>query len=83
MTERSAEAVLEVIRQFIIRQRGELPEAVTLDTPLRGLVDSFGLVDLGMEISRELDMAVLSGDLLPEDFASPRTLWTRIQEVSA
>lgn len=85
MAERSQEQVLELIKGFIIRQRGALPEAVELDTRLldAGLIDSFGLVDLGEEISRALGIPLLTGNLLPEDFESPRTLWLRIEEISS
>lgn len=45
---RSAQTILEITEAFVTQQRGKLPEPLTLDTPLRrGLIDSFGLVDLG------------------------------------
>lgn len=79
----SADAVLAIIRQFIIRTHGELPEPVELDTPLldSGMIDSFGLVELGMEISKEFQLPLLAGNLLPEDFETAQTLWDRIQKV--
>lgn len=81
----SAESVLSVIRDFVLREKGEVAEPLDLDTPLleSGLVDSFGLVDLGADISRELGIPILSGTLLPEDFETPRILWNRIQEVTS
>lgn len=83
--ERSPEAVLKVIREFIIREKGSLNQAIELDTQLLdgGMIDSFGLIELGEEIGQAFELPLFSGNLLPEDFESPRTLWNRIQEVLA
>ena len=79
----SAETILEIIREHIIRTHGELPEPVELDTQLlgTGLVDSFGLVDIGLEIARTFNVP-MKKNFLPEDFETPNALWTRVQELT-
>jgi len=81
----SPDSILEIIRAFVVRARGELPGPLDLDTALldTGMVDSFDLIDLGTEISTELEIPMLMGNLLPEDFETPRVLWNRIQEISS
>ena len=80
--ERSADTVLRVISESIVRAKGDLSTPLTLDTPLlEGLVDSFGLIELSEDIARALDLPLLSGNFVPEDFETPRTVWNRIQEI--
>ena len=82
--DRSPESVLVIIREFVVREKGELTEKIDLDTPLLdGVVDSFGLIDLAEEIGKAFELPLLSGNLLPEDFETARTLWNRIQDVQA
>mgnify|MGYP001367386587 CR=1 FL=1 len=83
--DRSAEAVLKILEEFIIREKGRLSEPLSLDTPLlqRGLIDSFAIVSLGEEFARAFGITVTSGTLIPEDFETPRQLWSRLQELAA
>jgi acyl carrier protein len=80
----SADAVLKIIEDFIIREKGRLSEPLSLDTPLlqRGLIDSFAVVSLGEEFSRAFGITVTSGTLIPEDFETPRALWSRLKDLT-
>jgi acyl carrier protein len=80
----SPEAVLKIIEEFIIREKGRLSEPLSLDTPLlqRGLIDSFAVVSLGEEFGNAFGIALTSGSLIAEDFETPRLLYNRLKDLA-
>jgi acyl carrier protein len=79
----SLESVVEVVSGFVGRTRGKLPRPINADTRLfqEGLIDSFGLVELILEIEKAAGGAIPEGALLPDDFESPRVLHSRLEEI--
>jgi acyl carrier protein len=70
-----AEAIAEI--------RGAAGLRIEPDTELfkTGYVDSFALVELIAWISDRMGIPIGDGDLMPEDFETPRKLWERLAEL--
>jgi acyl carrier protein len=77
------ESVLKTVNQFVAKTRGAPKKPIAADTLLyqEGHIDSFGLVELIADLERSLDVQLPPGTLIPEDFESPRGLWTRITQI--
>lgn len=78
----SLEDILPTIEGFLRRERSATV-AIDADTPLihTGLLDSFTMAQLAEEMSRVHGVDLKGGDLLPEDFESPRTLYLRLRHI--
>lgn len=75
--------LLTAIRNFIETHKGLDPSSVEVDTQLfqEGYLDSFSMVALIDKLSDELSLQLSPGDLIPDDFASVRSLEQRLQEL--
>jgi acyl carrier protein len=75
--------MLVVLESFIQSQHGVLRAPLDLDTRLldKGIIDSFALVSLSEELARAFALDLPPDALLPEDFETPRTLWTRLEQL--
>jgi acyl carrier protein len=76
----SLDAILIVIRAFVLRTRGTPDADITANTRLlqEGHVDSFGLIDLITELEGQLGLDLPQGSLIPEDFETPQILHERL-----
>ena len=76
----SEQVVLSVISDFATNVRGMARPTLSMDTHLfqEGLVDSFGIVELTAELEKALGVTLPGGELLPEDFETPRALLERL-----
>jgi acyl carrier protein len=77
------EQVVKTVGEYVTKTRGTPKAPITADTKLyqEGHVDSFGLVDLIADLETALAIDLPPGALIPEDFESPRVLWSRIREL--
>jgi acyl carrier protein len=77
------ETVIAVVSGFVSRTRGKQKQTISADTKLfqEGLIDSFGIVELIAELERAGGKPIPEGDLMPDDFESPRVLFNRLQEL--
>ena len=77
------EDVVRVIDAFIRRTRGRVAGVTSADTKLfqEGLLDSFAVAELILELERASGAAIADGALIPDDFESPRILYQRLQEI--
>ncbi len=77
------EAVVGAVAEQVVRQRGKVKEPIGPDTKLfqDGLIDSFGLVELQTHLERLAGKALPEGELMPDDFESPRVLHARLKEL--
>jgi acyl carrier protein len=75
------EAVIKVVSEFVARTRGPPKQPISADTKLfqEGLIDSFGLFELRSDVEAALGESVPEGELMPDDFESPRALWDRLE----
>jgi acyl carrier protein len=75
--------MLEVVRDFIRRKRGDSARSITADSKLLqdGLIDSFALVELIVDLEKELQISLPDGSLIPEDFETPKVLYDRLQDL--
>ncbi|MCG6927995.1 MAG: phosphopantetheine-binding protein [Acidobacteria bacterium] len=75
--------IVEVVARFVARTRGVDESTVEPTTQLlqEGLVDSFGLVELIVELESHLGTTLAEGTLLPEDFETPQVLFERLQQL--
>jgi acyl carrier protein len=82
MTNQIAE-VVALVGRFVARTRGVPADSVREDTPLfaEGLLDSFSLVELTADLEAGLGMTIPDGQLLPEDFETPTTLFGRLGQL--
>jgi acyl carrier protein len=66
------------IRKFIVRNlmMKKDENAITLDDPLleKGIVDSWGIVELTEFLAKEFGVRLDDSDILPENFHSVRTI---------
>jgi acyl carrier protein len=78
------DAVIAVVAHFVTRTRGAQKRAMGADTKLfqEGLLDSFGVVELSAELERAAGAPIPEGELIPDDFESPRTLFERLQQLA-
>ncbi len=78
------ESVVQVVDRHVARARGRKLGSIDADTPLfqQGLIDSFGLAELLIELEKLAGEPIPEGALVPDDFESPRVLHHRLQEVS-
>lgn len=81
----SFEAVRSVISDFVARTRGTPETPIGGETRLlqEGLVDSFGLVELIVDLEGALGLDLPQGSLIPEDFETPMVLYARLTELLA
>ena len=79
----SHQRVLEIIRQFVEHKKGSAAAAIVANTPLLrdGYLDSFALVELIVELERQLPATLPDGSLIPEDFETPQTLCERLEQL--
>jgi acyl carrier protein len=77
------ELVVAAVSNQVRRSRGKLKEPVGPDTKLfqDGLIDSFGLVELQAQLEKLSGKAIPEGELMPDDFESPRTLFARLKDL--
>jgi acyl carrier protein len=77
------EAVVGAVIEQVARQRGKVKEPIGPDTKLfqDGLIDSFGLVELQTRLESLAGKALPEGELMPDDFESPRVLHARLKEL--
>jgi acyl carrier protein len=77
------ESVVNTVNQYVAKTRGAPKKPIAPDTLLyqEGHIDSFGLVDLIADLETALKIELPPGTLIPEDFESPRALWTRIHQI--
>ena len=75
--------VLTTVRQFVEKKQGAAARPIDAETPLlrEGHVDSFGLVELIADLQQQLHITIADGDLIPEDFETPRTLYERLEAI--
>jgi acyl carrier protein len=75
--------ISEIVGSFLARTRGISAEVVQPSTPLlrEGLLDSFSLVELTLDLEQALGVTLQEGTLLPEDFDTPQVLCERIQQL--
>lgn len=78
----SLETVLQVVSSHVEKSNRSAIK-IAADTPLfeEGLVDSFGMSSILAALEDATGQQLPEGALLPDDFESPRTLHTRLQEV--
>jgi acyl carrier protein len=79
----SLESVIQIVNGFVTRTRGKLTRPIVADTKLfqEGLLDSFGLVELVLDLEKVSGTTIPEGHLLPDDFETPRVLHGRLQEL--
>ena len=77
------EAVVAAIAEQVGRSRGKVKQPVGPDTKMfqEGLIDSFGLVELQVQLEKLSGKALPEGGLMPDDFESPRVLHARLREL--
>jgi acyl carrier protein len=75
--------IAEIVGRFLSRTRGIGSDAVQPSTALlrEGLLDSFSLVELMLDLEQALGVTLQEGALLPEDFDTPQVLCERIQQL--
>ena len=75
--------VLLVVSRMVALTRGVPPESIQPSTKLlqEGLLDSFGLVDLVLELETVLGAKIPQTSLLPEDFETPEVLCERLKQL--
>ena len=75
--------MLEVVREFVRRKRGDLASRITADSKLLqdGFIDSFALVELIVDLESQLQISLPDGSLIPEDFETPEVLYARLQDL--
>jgi acyl carrier protein len=78
----SLESVIAAVAEHIERELGRPTIAIEADTKLlqNGLIDSFQIVQLAEDVSATFGVDPAYGDLVPDDFRTPRILWTRLKE---
>src|SRR6185295_5746700 len=66
--------MLEVVREFVQRQKGDSAKSITADSKLvqDGFIDSFTLVELIVDLEKQLQISLPDGSLIPEDFETPK-----------
>ena len=79
----SLEDVLSTIRSFIQRTRGAAARPISGDTRLLqdGHLDSFALAELIVDLEKALGISLPDGQLLPEDFETPKVLFERLTDL--
>lgn len=79
----SMEAMLGVVRRFVESKRGKPTQGIGPTTALLrdGYLDSFALVELIVELEKQLAIELPDGALIPEDFETPQVLYDRLQEL--
>jgi acyl carrier protein len=77
--------VISTVTQFVTRTRGQPKQPIGPDTKLfqEGYVDSFGLFELRADLEAAAGATIAEGDLMPDDFETPRVLFSRLQEIAA
>jgi acyl carrier protein len=77
------EAVIAAVADRVGRSRGKLKQPIGPDTKMfqDGLIDSFGLVELQADLEKLFGKALSEGELMPDDFESPRVLHARLKEL--
>jgi acyl carrier protein len=75
--------VADIVGRFLSRTRGISADAVQPTTALlrEGLLDSFSLVELMLDLEQALGVTLQEGTLLPEDFDTPQALCERIRQL--
>ncbi len=75
--------VVATVDGFVTRTRGRQQSAIGPDTRLfqEGLLDSFGMAELAEDLSKVAGKPIPEGELLPDDFDSPRVLFARLSEL--
>ena len=76
----TTDQVLEIVTKFIQGRSGEESLQIGENVKLlkEGLLDSFGMVELIVEIETKLDVVIPVGALIPEDFESVQVLQQRL-----
>jgi len=81
----SQDLMMRVVREFVERKRGKPALSIGLNTALLrdGYLDSFALVELIVELEKQLGVDLPAGSLIPEDFETPQpqVLYDRLQEL--
>lgn len=75
--------ILGVVRGFVETKRGKPAQGIGPNTALLadGYLDSFALVELIVELEKQLQINLPDGSLIPEDFETPQVLHDRLQEL--
>ena len=75
--------LMNTIKSFIAQKKGLGDVKIDANTPLLqgGLLDSFSLVELIVDIEKQLGETLPNGALIPEDFETPQVLFNRLEEV--
>ena len=75
--------ILGVVRGFVETKRGKPAQGIGPNTALLrdGYLDSFALVELIVELEKQLQISLPDGSLIPEDFETPQVLHDRLQEL--
>jgi acyl carrier protein len=79
----SHDRALQIVQQFVEHKKGSVVEPIGPDTYLLrdGYLDSFALVELIVELERQLPAKIPDGALIPEDFETPQTLCERLEQL--
>jgi acyl carrier protein len=77
------DSVVAAVAEQAQRLRGKLKDPIGPDTKLLqdGLIDSFGLVELQARLEKLAGKPIPEGELMPDDFESPRVLHARLKEL--
>jgi hypothetical protein len=80
----TVDRVTEIVRGYIEREVGD-PRAETIDANTKllqsGLVDSFSIVALAEEVADACGLDPEQGQLVPDDFQSPKVLFGRLERM--
>src|SRR3954469_9767802 len=76
-------SILGVVKSFVAEKRGKASDAIGPNTALLrdGYLDIFALVEVIVELEKQLSISLPDGSLIPEDFETPQVLHDRLQEL--